>query len=320
MFKRLIATIALAAALAGPASAQFPDKPIRLLLHVTPGGATDIMGRRIAAELEKELGVPIVVENLAGGRGAAQLAALSQAAPDGYTLGTVTPTHIGNFHQTLRQYSVDSFDWIARLVTEPYLVAVRADSPIRSMNDLVSAAKDRPGEVVMAGFVRGSGSHLAWEMIADKAGIPGNAVRWVPYDSAGDAVTAVLGGHGEVVIHHVVSVREHVNAGNLRVIGVMSKDRLAQLPDVATFAEQRLPVDTSWQQFRGLIGPAGIPAERKARLDAAIEKVMQTPDIQRYLTESALVGAYLPADEFTTYAKTQDAATQESMRTLGLVQ
>jgi len=320
MLTRILGAAALAVGLAGTAHAEYPEKPIRLILHVSPGGATDIMGRKVAQELEKELGVTIVVDNRAGGRGAAQLAELSSAKPDGYTVGSVTNTHIGAFNQTLKQYNVDSFDWIARLVTEPYLVAVRADSDIGNMKDLADAANEAPGNVVIAGFVRGSGGHFAWEMMAKSMGVDSKNVRWVPYDSAGDAVTALLGGHGEVTIHHVDLLKQHVDAGTMRIIGVMADERVPQFPDVPTLKEQGMDVDTSWQQFRGIIGPKNIPDDIKNKLSGAFERVLKTPEMQAYLKETSLQDAYLTPSDFSANAERQDELTESWMNTLGITQ
>lgn len=318
MFTRFLFALAVGLGLSGAAHAEYPDRPIRLVLHVSPGGATDIMGRKLAQGLEKELGVPVVVENKAGGRGAAQLADLSSAKPDGYTIGSVTNTHIGAFNQTLKQYNVDSFDWIARLVTEPYLVAVRASSTIKSMKDLTAAANEKPGSVVIAGFVRGSGGHFAWEMMAKALGLDSKKVRWVPYDSAGDAVTALLGGHGEVTIHHVDLVKQHVNSGTMRVIGIMANERVSQFPDVPTLKEEGLEIDSAWQQFRGIIGPKNIPADVKAKLSGAIEKVLDTPEMQTYFKDTSLESAYLSPNDFAANAARQDELTKEWMKVLGL--
>lgn len=318
MFARLLFTLAIAFGLAGAAHAQYPDRPIRFVLHVSPGGATDIMGRKIAQGLEKDLGVPVVIENKAGGRGAAQLADLKSAKPDGYTIGSVTNTHVGAFNQTLKQYTVDDFDWIARLVTEPYLVAVRSDSKIMSLNDLARTANERPGSVVIAGFVRGSGGHFAWEMMAKAMGLDSSKVKWVPYDSAGDAVTALLGGHGEVTIHHVELLKQHVESGTMRVIGAMADNRVAQFPDVPTLKEQGLEIDTAWQQFRGVMGPKNMPADVKEKLAGAIDRVLKAPEMQAYFRETSLMDAYLPPVEFTSFAARQDELTKEWMETLGL--
>jgi tripartite-type tricarboxylate transporter receptor subunit TctC len=306
----------LAIAAAPAARADYPDKPIRYLLHVSPGGATDVMARKMAQGLEKALGVSVVVENKPGGRGATQLNELAGAKPDGYTIGSVTNSHIGAFNQTLKQYDVEKFDWLARLVTEPFLIAVRSDSDIKSMKDMVERAKAKPGSVVVAGFVRGSGGHFAFEMIAQAAGVPSANFRWVPFDSVGDAVTSVLGGHAEAAIAYVDLVKSHVAAGNLRVIGIMADERVPQFPDVPTLKEQGIAVDNSWQQFRGIIGPKGVPAAVKAKFGKAVEEVLKSPELQKYFAESALMSAYMPADQFGDYAKQHDKLTKEWMEKL----
>ncbi|MDF2618942.1 MAG: hypothetical protein K0S00_1601 [Xanthobacteraceae bacterium] len=321
MLKFLLRTAAIAAAIAimpAGARADFPDKPIRYLLHVSPGGATDVMARKLAIAMEKILGVPLVVENKPGGRGATQLAELAAAKPDGYTIGAVTSTHIGAFNQTLKQYKVDSFDWIARLVNEPYLIVVNKDSKITSMKDLVEAANAKPGSVVMAGFVRGSGGHFAWEIMAKSADLDSKKVRWVPFDSVGDAVTAALGNHAEVAIAYVDLVKTHVQAGNLRVVAVMSDKRVPQFPDVPTLKEQGYAADTSWQQMRGIIGPKGIPEPIKAKLAEAVKQALETPELKAYMEESALIPAFQGPADFTANAQRENAVTKEWMTTLGL--
>ena len=321
--KNVLLAAAMTAALAvglGPAAAQeFPEKPIRYVLHVSPGGATDVMARKLASGLERALGQPVVVENKPAGRGASQMAEVTGAKPDGYTLASVTATHHGGFNQTLKQYNPGSVDWIAKLVQEPYLYVVHKDSPIKSMGDLAGAIKTKGTGFVVAGFVRGSGSHLAWEMFEKAAGIPDKSINWVPYDSVGDAVTAVLGRHGEVTIAYLDLVKDHVEAGNLRIIGVMADKRIEQLPNVPTFKEQGLEVDTSWQQFRGVIGPKGIPEDVKDKLVKAIEAVMTSDEMKKYITESSLVYDFMKPPEFTAYAEQQDRVTKDWMKTLGLM-
>ncbi|WP_414473094.1 tripartite tricarboxylate transporter substrate binding protein [Microvirga sp. M2] len=321
MLRRIVAVAGLAAALVAGGSAaraEYPERPISYILHVSPGGATDVMARKLATAMEKILGVPLPVENKAGGRGAAQLADLKKSKPDGYTIASVTSTHIGAFNQTLKQYDVDSFDWIARLVNEPYLIVVRNDSKLKSMKDLVDAANAKPGSVVMAGFVRGSGGHFAWEIMAKSANLDSGKVRWVPFDSVGDAVTSVLGGHSEVAIAYVDLVKSHVAAGNLRVIGIMAEERVPQLPDAPTLIEQGYKADTSWQQMRGVIGPKGMPDAVKEKLAGAIKQALETPELKSYITESSLVPAFLGPKEFTENAKQQDVVTKQWMQTLSL--
>jgi tripartite-type tricarboxylate transporter receptor subunit TctC len=314
-------TLCVAALLAASVSAKadYPDKPIRDVLHVSPGGGTDVMARKLGNVLQAILGQTLVIDNRAGGRGASQLAELRVARADGYAIGSVTNTHIAAFHQTLRQYSIDSVDWIAKLVAEPYLVVVRSDSPIKSFGDLVDTIKAAPGATVIAGFTRGSGCHVAWEMLMKAAGVPTNAANWVPYDSVADGVTAVLGGHGLATVAYVDLVRDNVEAGKLRVIGVMADKPLAQFPDVPTFKDQGLNVPSAWQQWRGIIGPKGIPEPIKQKLADAIKTALATPDMQAYLKSGSLDYSYLGPSDFTAFAHEQDALTIDWLKTLGMM-
>jgi tripartite-type tricarboxylate transporter receptor subunit TctC len=318
---RLLAMlIAIGATCASSAWAAYPDRPIRYVLHVSPGGATDVMARKLGGELQKEMGVPIVVENRPGGRGASEMAEITRAQPDGYTIGAVTSTHLSEFHQTLRRYNVDSVAWIARLASEPYLFVVRADSPIHSMKDLASAIAADPGKMVIAGFVRGSGANIAWEMFVNSAHLQSQSVNWVPYDSVGGGVTAVLGGHATATVAYYGLVRDQVAAGNLRVIGVMTAKRMNELPDVPTLAEQGFDVPTDWTQWRGIIAPKGMPQEVTDKLAIAIQKVMEGPEMKKFLAAESLVYDFAGPAAFTAFAKAQDQLTLDWLKRLGFIQ
>lgn len=152
-----VACAALAASVTTPVLAQdYPVGDIRYILHVKPGGATDVMARRLADGLQKELGVNVIVENRDGGSGARQMAQLTRAAPDGQTIGSVTASHLGMLQQS-DSFNVNSVDWACNLVLDPYLLAVRSDSPINNLQDLVAAAKANPGSLSVAGFGEASG-------------------------------------------------------------------------------------------------------------------------------------------------------------------
>jgi len=318
--KNTIAAVAALLLAAAPALAEFPDHPVRYVLHVSPGGATDVMARKLGDKLQAELGQPFVIENKAGGRGAAQMVELTRSAPDGYTVGSATNTHLATFHQLLKQYNVDSLSWIAKLVYEPYIFVVRNDSPVKDMNGLLKAIRDQPGKIVIAGFVRGSGSHVAWEMLMHAANIPSDSVNWVPYDSVGDGVTAVLGGHGLATVAYVGLVKDHVAAGNLRVIGAMTDKRLEEMPSVPTLKEQGLDVPISWEQWRGVIGPKGIPLDIQNKISGAIEKVMATDDMKAFMRNDSLVADYMGPKQFTDYVMEQDKITVDWLKKLGFMQ
>lgn len=299
--------------------AAYPDHPIRYVLHVSPGGATDVMAREIATVMQKEINVPVVVENRPGGRGAAEMAEITRAKPDGYTIGAVTSTHLAEFHQTLKRYNVASVDWIARLVTEPYIFVVPADSPVKSMKDLAAAIKAQAGQMVVAGFVKGSGANIAWEMFMASAHLPGTDVNWVPYNSVGAGVTAILGGHGAATVAYYGLVKDQVATGHLRVIGVVAAKRLPELPDVPTVEEQGFDVPASWGQWRGIVAPKGMPADVRAKLGAAIKKALDSPEMQRYIKTNAIEYDYAGPEEFTRFVKEQDAITEDWLKKLGFI-
>ena len=323
--KALSVAMLVALATAGVVSAQsskaYPTaKPIRVILNASPGGGSDVMARRLQPALEKELGQTIVIENRPGGGSAAQMSELTRATPDGYTIGTVTASHLGAFHQTLKQYNVDSVDWVVGLVSEPYVLAVPADSAIKSLADIVDIVNNKKKDLVIGGFTRGSGGNVTWEMFTAEAKLRPKAGRWVPYDSVGDAVVAALGKHVDVVVAYAGLVRDHVEAGKLRVIGVLSDKRLKVLPSGPTFAEQGFKLNTGWQQFRGLIAPKGTPADVQEKISAAVERAMKDPAVIKYLDDSALTEAFMPPKRFALYAHEQDHLTKEWIDRLRSVQ
>lgn len=298
-----------AVGLAAPVAAQeWPNGDIRYILHVEPGGATDVMARRMADGLQRELGVNAVVENRAGGSGARQVAQLQRARPDGQTIGSVTASHLGMFQQT-GQFDIDSVEWACGLVLDPYLLAVQADSDIESLQDLIATAKENPGSLSIAGFGENSGGHVAWMMFVEAAGLEENAINWVPYNSVGDGVVATLGGHNQIVIAYPGLVRQHAEAGTLRVLGVMTDSRLDMLPDVPTYAEAGIEVDTSWQQFRGVIMPPETPIEVQNQVCSAVEKVMKSEEMAKYIADSELVPGFMAPEEFRAFVEAQNELT-----------
>ncbi len=309
---------AAAAGLTAPVAAQaYPSGDIRYILHVKPGGATDVMARRLADGLQKALGVNVVVENRDGGSGARQMAQLARAKPDGQTIGSVTASHLGMFLQS-NTFDADSVTWACNMVLDPYLLAVRPDSGIDSLADLVEKAKAAPGELSVAGFGEASGGQVAWQMFADSAKLGDGDINWVPYSSVGDAVVATLGGHNDIAIAYTDLVQQHVKAGTLKVIGVMSTERRPKFPDAPTYAEAGYPVDTTWQQFRGIVMPAETPAEIQDALCGAVQEVMQTPEMVKYIEDSDLLPGFMAHEEFTEFVHAQDEATKTWTARLGI--
>lgn len=298
------------------ASDNFPNKPVKILVHTSAGGPTDLMARELAKASESFLGGTIVVENKPGGSGATQMAAVKAAAPDGYTLATITPSQIGIWNGTLKgQYSVDSFSYVSGIQLDPYIIVVHTDSQFKTLKDLVEYMKINPNKLSVSGFgAVGSGHNVAWNIFADNAGVKAN---WTPYESTGDAVTALLGKHVDIANSNPGQVSQHVKAGKLRILGVMADKKLESYPDVPTYAEAGYTVDTSWAQFRGIYGPAGISEEVAQKLSSAFAKGVQTAEFKKYMKDSELEDGSMDHKKYTEFIKKQDKTTLDWLKKLG---
>jgi tripartite-type tricarboxylate transporter receptor subunit TctC len=283
-----VATPGLALTSAVSARAQtagaWPNKPIRLIHPWAAGGGGDIVARLLSEKLQAELGVQVLVENRpgAGGNIGAQLAARQPA--DGYTIMTtaggfaIAPSLFRN----LGYDPLKDFVPVTKMASAPLLVLVRADSPLRSMADLVALAKRDPKGVSFASFGVGSPSHLIGESINRTAGI---SMTHVPY-SAGNAATDLQGGQVTVAILDALSQTPQVKAGRLRALALNGSQRLPSLPDVPTLNESGLPFDlVGWH---AMFAPAGTPREIVERLNRLTNQIMALPDLRSRLFELAL--------------------------------
>lgn len=300
-----------------PIADKFPTKPITIITHTQAGSPTDVMARQLAKAAEPILGQPIVVENKPGGSGAIQMAALMAAPPDGYTLAACTPTQIGAMESNLKgKYKIDDFAWICRVQIDPYIIVVRSDSPWKTLKDLVEYAKQNPNKLRVGGYGSvGSGHNVAFNIFAQAAGI--KAV-WTPFEGTNDAVTSLLGGHIDVANSNPGQVTQYVEAGKLRVLGVMAEKRLPDLPDVPTYAEAGYPVDTSWMQFRGIFGRKEIPEPILDKLSEAFLQAMKSPQFVEYMKSTQQIDGSMGVKEFTVFIQNQAKLTQEWYGKLGV--
>jgi tripartite-type tricarboxylate transporter receptor subunit TctC len=312
-------TVALAAFLAsGPSLAgDYPAKKLDYILHVKPGGATDVLARKLATALEDEMGVTIVVENRRGGSGAKQMAVLTRKDGDGATFGSVTASHLGMFLKT-GNYNTDDVAFACRMVIDPYLLVVPGDSEIDNLSDLAATARANPGELSIAGFGEGSGGQIGWKIIEKSAGLTNGEIKWIPYDSVKEGIVAVLGKHNDVAIGYVGLTRQHVESGKLKVIGIMADTAPALMPAAVPFTEQGYEVDNNWQQFRGVIMPKDTPVELQEALCSSVKKVMEAEVFETFMANSGLNYGYQPPAEFATFVESQSEATGKWFDELGV--
>lgn len=315
---RWLAAGVVAAAIAAPAHAAWPDRPITLIIPAAPGGTTDISARLIADKLAGKLGQQIIVENRAGAAGIIGAQTLARAKPDGYTLlmGNIGPNAINYALYKTLPYQPADFAPVTLVISVPNVLVVNAASPVRSVADLQAQARRDPTQVSFGSSGSGQSPHLSGELFKQRAGVAGTHI---PYKGAGPAVAALLGQQFTFMIDNLPSSMPYIQSGKLRALAVTSDQRLAELPDVPTMAEAgvRDMVVTAWF---GLIAPAGTPPEVIDKLYAATRDVVRSPDISgRFKSMGGQAGGNTPA-EFSAFIDQERARWKQIVDTAGLAQ
>jgi tripartite-type tricarboxylate transporter receptor subunit TctC len=298
---------------ASPAMAAFPDKPVTVICPWTAGGGTDVLLRGLSKQAEKFLGQTINVANQTGGAGAIGHNAIRAARPDGYTVGMITFELSSLPPQGLVPFTYKDFDPLIRINEDPATLTVRKDAPYNTVRGFVDYAKAHPDEITIGNSGPGAGWHIAAGLMADKAGIK---AKHVPFDGGAPAVTALVGGHIKAVTVSVAEVRGQVQAGNLKILGVMSLERDKIFPDVPTFKEQGL--DLQFGTWRGLALPKGVPAAVKAKLLDAYKKAFETQEFKEFAAKAALNLAYQDSTDFAKFLAQNSKDVSDVMVTIGL--
>ena len=292
----LLALLAVAAAgtsIDASAQAGWPSRPVRLLVPAQPGGSTDTLARIAGQKLGDALGQTFVIDNRSGAGGTVAAETLMRAAPDGYTLGVAyTALTVNAVLQKVPYDTLRDFTPISLISTSPLVLVVGANSPVRTVKDLVQMAKAKPLSYGSAGI--GSGGHVCGELLNLMAGI--KAVH-VPYKGAGPASADVAAGQIEFQFGAQITTQGLVKAGRLRMVAVTSAKRASTLPEVPTMAESGLP-GFEFNNWFGVLGPAGLPAPLVARLNTELVKMMALPDVRERITFDGGEPAAGPPSEF----------------------
>lgn len=281
-------SLAPAAALA----AAWPERPITIVVPAAAGGTTDIAARVLAEKMGKDLGTSVVVENKGGGGGSIGTAQVARARPDGYTLlmGNIGPVAINFSLYKQLSYKESDLRGITNVISVPNILVVHADSPVRSVRELVELARTRRLNVSTSGV--GQSPHMSSEMFRQKAGIE---VTLVPFPGAAPAVTALLGQQVDYMIDNLPSSMPHIRSGKFRALAITSATLSAQLPEVPTMTEAGVPMQvTAWF---GLLAPAGTPDAVVERIQQSARRAMQTAEVrQRFADLGGVPGGETPAE------------------------
>lgn len=314
-FFGFLAVVALAAALGlTPAQAEnYPTKQIEMVAWASPGGGSDIMCRSFAKATEGIIPQTIYVVNKKGGGGAVGMAYVQSRPADGYTLLGVTNNLVYTpISKKDFQFSYKDFEPIVMWGYDPKCIAVAADSPYKTIDDLVNAAKAAPGKIKLGTFGPGTDDHVTGYMLAKQAGVQ---FGFVPFDSGGEILAALLGGHIGAQVTEVAEVKSQMDAGKVRILTVATEKRLEALPDVPTMSEKGWKVVVP--KFRGLVVKKGTPQPVVEYLIANSLKAIQSAEFQKYQKESFVEPAFLTGKDFLQLIEAQVAETEPVLRELG---
>ena len=305
------AVLALVFALALPSitglhAQTYPNRPLRAIVPIAPGGGTDTTGRLVLTRLGEVLGQQIVVDNRAGGGGTIGASLAAKAQPNGYTFlfGSIA-THAVNpaMYRKLPYDHIRDFAPVARIGTVPNVLVVHPALPVKTVADLVSHAKANPGKINYGSAGVGSPPHLSMELLKSMTGV--NIVH-IPYKGAGPALAELLGGQTQVMCTSLAGQLPHIRAGRVRALAVTTAKRNAQVPDVPTMIEAGVPgyEVTIWY---AVFFPAGVPKAAIARLNSELVKILNSPDMKERLAQIGVDPAPSTPEELAAFVKAETA-------------
>ena len=302
--------------IAAPAAAQdYPNKPIKLIVSFGPGGGADIVGRILGQAMQEKLGQPVVIENRPGAAGTIGNEAVARADKDGYTLGIMTAGQIiaAVMNKSLRYDTATAFEPISLVGTASLMLVARADFPATNVNDLIAAAKASPGKINLASPGFGATQHMSGELFKQMAGIDMLSVQ---FRTTPEAVTALLGKQVDILFDTVLAVIGQVQSGQLKAIGVTSKDRFPLVPNVPAIAESAAMADYNVTTWYGVFTTAGVPKSVVAKLNATLNEILKEEAVREKLNKAGVTvqgstpeafGKFM-ADELARWNKVREAA------------
>lgn len=281
----ILACAALCTVVGTSAMAEYPERPVTVVVPFSPGGPTDAIARIVAASLEKQSGQSFIVENVAGAGSTIGTAKVAAAAPDGYTLlwGSSSAMVIApHLYKSLRYDPFKSFEPIGRVASTPYVLLVNAKSPYQSYADLVAYGKSHPNKLNYASPGAGTSLHLTLELMMGESGFTGTHV---PFKGGAPAMMALVGGEVDYLVDVPSAAIPMITAGRVRPLAVTSKERLADLPDVPTLQELGLDGFESLAWF-AMFAPAGTPQPVVKKMESMLQQALNDPSVSEVLKKT----------------------------------
>jgi tripartite-type tricarboxylate transporter receptor subunit TctC len=308
--RRSVLALSLACAVGTMAGAQqaaqaqpaYPTKPVRLIVPFPPGGGTDILARVIGNKLTETLGQPVVIENRPGAGGNIGVDVVAKSPPDGYTMVIGQTSNLAvnpTLYPDLPYDPVKDLAPISLVADAPLVMVVAANSPFKSLGDVINAAKGKPDDVTFASPGNGTVAHLSGELVQKAANVK---FQHIPYKGAAQALTDLMGGQVQIYMSSIPTALAQIKGGKLRALAVTAAKRVPDLPDVPTIAESGYPGFESSTWF-GFLVKAGTPEPIIKRLNTDLVRVLQMPEVrEKIAAEGATVLSGTPA-EFASFLK-----------------
>jgi tripartite-type tricarboxylate transporter receptor subunit TctC len=314
---RSFAASLCALAMAGTAFAQYPERPVTMIVPFPPGGVADTVARPVAEAMGTVLKQPVIIENKAGAGGGIGMAHVAKAKPDGYTIlmalsSLVVLPEADKVLGRAPAFQVKDLVPIARITADPTVLAVRADSPWKTYQEFIAYAKANPGKLNYGSSGNYGTMHIPMAMLAGEAGVQ---MTHIPYTGAGPAIVALLGGQVDALSTRPATGVQHVQAGKIRVLAHWGPERLAALPDVPTLKELGVPID--YAQWSGVFAPAGTPEPVLARLRDAARAAANDPKVKEVLGKAGSPILYQDSADFGRYVDADATKMADVVKRIG---
>jgi tripartite-type tricarboxylate transporter receptor subunit TctC len=315
-FKSIVAVLVLPLAiLVSSALAQnFPNKPIRLVVPMAPGGAVDVTARIYAQKLTENLGQPVLVDNQPGGGGSLAPGIVTKAAPDGYTLLYMSQSSLYTTIVHKLPYDMPGDFAPITLTDEPRaIIAASPSLPAKSMQELIELAKAKPGKLTFASDGIGSSAHLTMELFKKKEGID---MLHIPYKGQGPAMIDMMAGRVDVKSCGIIAVIPHIRSGKLKALAITGDKRSSAAPEITTLVESGI---TYWHgSWKGFLAPAATPKEIVQKLNAEIVKVLNSPDIKGRLAKDGIEVVGNSPEQFAAFLKEEKVTWTKMIKEAGI--
>lgn len=316
-FAAIVAVSAVASMPAATAAQDFPNRAIRMVAPIPPGGGVDIIARSVSAKLTEKLGVPVVVDNRAGGAGVIGSDYVAKAAPDGYTLLMGYSAHATNplFIEKMPYDSLKDFAGVIQVGYIPLLLVVHPSVPAKSVGELIALAKSKPGQLSFASGGPGGGPFLAGVLLNYLADVK---TVHVPYKGNAPALNDLLGGHVPMMFDTITTSLPHAKSGQLRMLAVTSAQRSGLAPDVPTMEESGLK-GFDVRAWFVVFAPAGTPRDIVRRLNAEINAILRDPDFRARSAKDGIELVGGTPEEADAFVRTQSETWQRVLKAVGTV-